>query len=139
MANNYTNKTEVELELGVHAATLLSDISDEVLSAMIEKQSRIIDQIIDEQVEVPFDDIDDDESNLPDIIAEICTGFVKYKIWNRMAAKDIPEHIQKDYEAKMKLLEDIRKGLIHIGALTDDDADRFEWDADDKYFTEDLN
>ena len=138
MANNYTQKTELELELGVHAATLLSDITDEVLADMIAKQSRIIDQIIDEQVEVPFDDIDETDSNLPDIIIEICTGFMKYKIWSRKSAKDIPEHIQKEYDNQMKLLEKIRKGEIHIGALTDDDADRFEYEADDKYFTEDL-
>lgn len=137
MGNAYTKKTRIELEIGVNSA-LLNDVLDDDLDQIIEDQSRLIDSYVQTVVATELDDIDDTGSNLPTILIEICTCLVKYKLWTRKSFKDIPEHVQKEYSAQLKLLEKIQNGKISVGDLTDDDADVLEWESDSKYFTVDL-
>ena len=153
MAESYINYTTVEklrFELGTNSDRLLEGLSETDIKSIINRQSRVLDDLLQSVKTVPFDSVEETNSNLPHIVSELCLSFCKYKIWNRKAFKDIPENIQKEYEAAYKIIEKIQNGKITIGPAEDfseeeteiDEQggikDKFRWEAKTKYFTEDV-
>ena len=149
MANEYSSKAQLLIELGNHATNLLANLTDEQILAIIEKQSRILDDMLQSVKTVPFA-----ADAIPDIVEELCLVLVTYKLWKRYSFKDVPENIRKDYELAFKTIEKIQNGKITIGCaedfsdeedeieadgLTGGATDKLRWQAKPKTFTSDLD
>jgi phage gp36-like protein len=115
----YATKTQLQQELGTKSTLLLAGLSDDQIAAIIEKQSRVIDDYLRSVITVPFDNVSATDSTLPDVINEICLSLVKYKIWTQRASGDCPEHVRKDFEEAKKTLEKIQQGKLKIPPYED--------------------
>ena len=137
----YTTIKKITFELGVNSEALLDDVSDDKLSEIIEQQSRVIDDFLQNTKNIPWDDVEAPDSNLPLIIQELCITFVKYKIYMRASFKDVPDFIQKEYNNAINLIEKIQSGKITIGpkeTYTQPDSggavDQLRWQSQPKVF-----
>lgn len=140
MSTPYTTYAIVQRDLGQHSAQLLSDLDESAVEEIITEQSKIIDDMIRDVATVPFE-----AESVPNIIKEICTVMVKYRIWTRKAATDIPDYLRDEYKQAFNLIDKIQKGKIPLEAEGDhsdeeDDlpeggvSDDFRWISDARYF-----
>ncbi len=121
MANEqYVTKAKLEFELGEKATILFGSLSDDDIELIIEEQSRLIDDFLQDVKDVPFADIaTGTAATLPYAVRELCLTFCKYKFWNRRAVKDIPESLKDEYKNAVKLIEKIQNGKVTIGPAED--------------------
>lgn len=71
---------------------------------------------------------------VPDMIKQLSYDIAMYNLYDRIDLQDIPDRIQKKYDAAIVTLKDIAKKLITIPGQESDDKDQSI-----KYDTEDTN
>lgn len=123
----YSTVSDIKRSLGQHAELLLTglvipakpgQLADEtVLLDLIQDASDFIDGMIVQAVTVPV-------SPTPKLLASICAFICVKKIWALKNTKDIPAHVQKDYDNAIKLLQSIASGKLKLSAV-DPNAESF--------------
>ena len=111
----YTTLDKVKANLGQFAELITAGMDDSEVSAFITEADDIIDGYIAAAVNLPF-------SETPKLISSISTDIAVRNLWSQKQAKSLPEHIKLDYENALKLLTNIAKGTIKLGAKDPEDS-----------------
>ena len=111
----YTTLDKVKANLGQFAELITAGMDDSEVSAFITEADDIIDGYIAAAVNLPF-------SETPKLISSISTDIAVRNLWAQKQAKSLPEHIKMDYENALKLLTNIAKGTIKLGAKDPEDS-----------------
>lgn len=111
----YTTLDKVKANLGQFAELITAGMDDSEVSAFIAEADDIIDGYIAAAVNLPF-------SETPKLISSISTDIAVRNLWAQKQAKSLPEHIKLDYENALKLLTNIAKGTIKLGAKDPEDS-----------------
>ena len=111
----YTTLEKVKANLGQFAELITAGMEDSEVSAFITEADDIIDGYIAAAVNLPF-------SVIPKLISSISTDIAVRNLWAQKQAKSLPEHIKLDYENALKLLTNIAKGTIKLGAKDPEDS-----------------
>ena len=111
----YTTLDKVKANLGQFAELITAGMDDSEVSAFITEADDIIDGYIAAAVNLPF-------SETPKLISSISTDIAVRNLWAQKQAKSLPEHIKLDYENALKLLTNIAKGTIKLGAKDPEDS-----------------
>lgn len=111
----YTTLEKVKANLGQFAELITAGMEDSEVSAFITEADDIIDGYIAAAVNLPF-------SETPKLISSISTDIAVRNLWAQKQAKSLPEHIKLDYENALKLLTNIAKGTIKLGAKDPEDS-----------------
>lgn len=138
----YTTKEAITLELGQNAAGVMSGLTDEQISNIIEQQSGVIDDYIRKVATLPL-------LFIPNVVSQSCLAFCKYKLWTRKAPKDIPDWLISEYKNTLSTLKLIQKGDIPLAAEEDYSeeeknlgnsgvSDNIRWTSDDIIFNREL-
>jgi phage gp36-like protein len=121
----YTTTADLKRNLGQHAELLLTGLvtparpgypeDDSVLISIIADASDFIDGMIVQAVTVPV-------TPTPKLLASICNFICVKNIWALKNTKDIPAHVQKDYDNAIKLLGSIASGKLKLSAADPADS-----------------
>lgn len=111
----YTNADTILARLGAFASLITADMEPEAVEAFITEADDIIDGYITAAVTLPF-------TTTPKLITSISTSIAVRNLWAQKQAKTLPEHVSKDYDNAIKLLEMISRGTIKLTAADPADA-----------------
>jgi len=105
----YTTKETVESKLGQYKDMIVSGLEESEIVAFITEADNIIDGYIAAAVTLPFE-------STPKLISAISTDIAVRNLWAQKQAKNLPEHVNQDYETAIKNLGAIAKGTLKLSA-----------------------
>lgn len=105
----YTTEDLVTAKLGSFADLITASMESSDIEGFITEADNTIDGYIAAAVTLPFTDT-------PKLITSISTSIAVRNLWAQKQAKTLPEHVQKDYDNALKLLEMIARGTIKLTA-----------------------
>ncbi len=115
----YTDESTVNARLGTYQEFITGDMADEDIRDFIDEADGIIDGYISTVVKLPLE-------STPKLISSISTDITVRNLWARTQARGLPEHVIRDYDNAIKLLEQIAKGLIKLEAKEHNDPSFFD-------------
>jgi len=105
----YSTLDLITAKLGSFATLITASMEDADVEGFIAEADNTIDGYIAAAVTLPF-------TSTPKLITSISTSIAVRNLWAQKQAKTLPEHVIKDYDNAIKLLEMIAKGTIKLTA-----------------------
>ncbi len=115
----YATVAQIKSRLGTYESLIIDQMEDTDIAAYITEADGIIDGYIAAAVKLPFE-------TTPPIISSISADIAVRNLWARTQAKTLPNHVERDYENAIKLLENIAKGIIKLESKETNDPEYFD-------------
>jgi phage gp36-like protein len=105
----YSTLDLILAKLGSFATLITTGMETADIEGFISEADDTIDGYIAAAVTLPF-------TSTPKLITTISTSIAVRNLWAQKQAKTLPEHVIKDYDNAIKLLEMIARGTIKLTA-----------------------